>query len=89
MRWIDEVRDLGDSHVVALRVHAHGRGSGVPVEQSVWQAVKFRGLGGARGRSVGSSLRSLASSPSKDGKIWRAKEYPTRAEALGAVGLSE
>jgi ketosteroid isomerase-like protein len=25
----------------------------------------------------------------KDGKIWRAKEYSTRAEALEAVGLSE
>jgi ketosteroid isomerase-like protein len=39
---IDEVRDLGDSLVVALRVHGHGRGGGVPVDQSVWQVVKFR-----------------------------------------------
>ena len=39
---IDEVRDVGDSLVVALRVHGHGRGSGVPVEQRVWQVVKLR-----------------------------------------------
>jgi ketosteroid isomerase-like protein len=25
----------------------------------------------------------------KDDKVWRSKEYPTRAEALAAVGLSE
>jgi ketosteroid isomerase-like protein len=39
---IDEIRDLGDSLVVALRVHGHGRGSGVPVEQGIWQVVRFR-----------------------------------------------
>ncbi len=39
---IDEVRDLGDVLVVALRAHGHGRGSGVPVEQSIWQVVKLR-----------------------------------------------
>src|SRR3954454_3472065 len=34
---IDEVRDLDELLLVALRVHGHGRGSGVPVDQSVWQ----------------------------------------------------
>jgi SnoaL-like domain len=56
---IDEVRDLGDSLVVALRVHAHGRGSGVPVEQSVWQAVKFRGEKVLWWRSYGSQREAL------------------------------
>jgi ketosteroid isomerase-like protein len=39
---VDEERDLGDMLLVALRVHGHGRSSGVPVEQRVWQLVKFR-----------------------------------------------
>ena len=39
---IDDIRDLGDSLLVAVRVHGHGSGSGVPVEQSLWQVVKFR-----------------------------------------------
>jgi ketosteroid isomerase-like protein len=39
---IDEVRDFGDLLVAALRVRGHGRGSGVPVEQNIWQVVKLR-----------------------------------------------
>src|SRR5215217_4862920 len=34
---IEEVRDLGDELIVAMRVHGHGRESGVPVEQRIWQ----------------------------------------------------
>jgi hypothetical protein len=45
--------------VVSLRVHAHGRGSGVPVEQSVWQAVKFRSEKVLWWRSYGSETEAL------------------------------
>jgi ketosteroid isomerase-like protein len=56
---IGEVRDQGDLLVVALRVHAHGRGSGVPVDQSVWQVVKFRHEKVLWWRSYGSESEAL------------------------------
>jgi ketosteroid isomerase-like protein len=56
---IDEVRDRGDLIVVGLRVHAHGRDSGVPVDQSVWQVVKFRHEKVLWWRSYGSEREAL------------------------------
>jgi ketosteroid isomerase-like protein len=57
---IDKARDLGDVLVAALRVHGHGRGSGVPVDQSVWQVVKFRHEKVLWWRSYGSEREALA-----------------------------
>jgi ketosteroid isomerase-like protein len=37
-----EVRDFGDSVVIALRVRGHGVDSGAPVDEVVWQASKVR-----------------------------------------------
>jgi ketosteroid isomerase-like protein len=37
-----EVRDLGDSLIVAVRVRGHGIEAGVPFDQVVWQAIKLR-----------------------------------------------
>jgi ketosteroid isomerase-like protein len=56
---IDEVRDLGDVLFVALRVHGHGRSSGVPVEQSLWQVVKLRHGKLVWWRSYGSEREAL------------------------------
>jgi hypothetical protein len=56
---IDEVRDLEESLLVALRVHGHGRGSGVPVDQGVWQVVKFRHEKVLSWRSYGSEREAL------------------------------
>jgi ketosteroid isomerase-like protein len=42
-----EVRDLGDVTVAALRFRAHGAGSDLPVEETVWQAIRWR-----RGKAV-------------------------------------
>jgi ketosteroid isomerase-like protein len=56
---IDEVRDLDELLLVALRVHGHGRGSGVPVDQSVWQVVQFRHEKVLWWRSYGSEREAL------------------------------
>jgi ketosteroid isomerase-like protein len=56
---IDDVRDCGDSLFVALRVHGHGRGSGVPVEQRLWQVVRFRQEKLVWWRSYGSEDQAL------------------------------
>jgi ketosteroid isomerase-like protein len=37
-----EVRDFGDSVVIALRVRGHGADSGVPIDEVLWQASKVR-----------------------------------------------
>ena len=37
-----EVRDLGDLTVTALRTRGHGAGSDVPLDESVWQATRWR-----------------------------------------------
>jgi ketosteroid isomerase-like protein len=37
-----EVRDLGDSLIVAVRVRGHGAEGGTPFEQVLWQACKVR-----------------------------------------------
>jgi ketosteroid isomerase-like protein len=37
-----EVRDVGDSVVIALRVRGHGADSGAPIDEVVWQASKVR-----------------------------------------------
>ena len=36
------IRDLGDTVLVALRVHGLGAGSEVPIEQRSWQVVSLR-----------------------------------------------
>lgn len=37
-----DVRDLGDSLVVAVRVRGHGLEGGAPFEELLWQAVRLR-----------------------------------------------
>jgi ketosteroid isomerase-like protein len=37
-----EVRDFGDSVLIALRVRGHGADSGVPIDEVLWQASKVR-----------------------------------------------
>jgi ketosteroid isomerase-like protein len=44
---------------------------------------------GLRGSDKGVQERFARLITFKDGKIWRTKEYPSRTEALQAVGLSE
>jgi ketosteroid isomerase-like protein len=38
---IDEIRDLGDVTVAALRAVAHGAGSEVPLEDTIWQPARW------------------------------------------------
>jgi hypothetical protein len=38
---IDEIRDLGDVTVAALRAVARGAGSEVPLEDTIWQAGRW------------------------------------------------
>jgi ketosteroid isomerase-like protein len=40
---VDEVRDLGEVTLARIHLRGHGTGSDVPVEQPVWQVVKWRG----------------------------------------------
>src|SRR5215207_8513987 len=37
-----EVRDLGDLEIVRLRVRGHGVGSDTPIEEDIWQVIKWR-----------------------------------------------
>ena len=37
-----EVRDLGDVTVTAMRLRGHGAGSDIPLDQAVWQVVRWR-----------------------------------------------
>ena len=37
-----EVRDLGDVTVTAMRLRGHGSGSDIPLDQAVWQVVRWR-----------------------------------------------
>jgi len=39
---IDEVRDLGDVTFGRARLHGHGRGSDVPMEQAQWHVAEWR-----------------------------------------------
>jgi len=39
---IVEVRDLGEFTLGALRVRAHGRGSGTPFEDTIWWLGQWR-----------------------------------------------
>jgi ketosteroid isomerase-like protein len=38
----EEILDLGDRLLVTVQVRAHGSGSGVPVEERMFQLIKFR-----------------------------------------------
>ena len=37
-----EVRDLGDVTVTTTRLRAHGAGSDIPLDQTLWQVVRWR-----------------------------------------------
>jgi len=39
---IEDARDRGDLTIVRLRMHGHGAGSNVPMEQTVWQVAEWR-----------------------------------------------
>jgi ketosteroid isomerase-like protein len=39
---VGEVRDLGDVTLAAIRLLGHGRGSGVPIDQSLSQIIEWR-----------------------------------------------
>ena len=53
------VRDLGDSLIVAVRVRGHGVEGGAPFEQAVWQAVKLRDGKATWWRNFGSEAEAL------------------------------
>jgi hypothetical protein len=44
---VEEVRDLGDVTLAAIRLRGHGSGSGVPIDQSLSQAIEWR-----RGKAI-------------------------------------
>ena len=54
-----EVRDLGDSGIVALRVRARGLDSGVPFEETTWAAGEWRDGKMTRWRNFGSEAEAL------------------------------
>jgi ketosteroid isomerase-like protein len=37
-----EMRDFGDSMIVALRIHGHGLESNAPFDEPLWHAIKLR-----------------------------------------------
>ena len=54
-----ELRDLGDSGIVALRVRGHGLDSGVPFEETMWAAGEWRDGKMTRWRNFGSEAEAL------------------------------
>jgi ketosteroid isomerase-like protein len=54
-----EVRDLGDSLIVSVRVRGHGVEGGAPFEEAVWQAVKVRDGKATWWRNFGSEAEAL------------------------------
>ena len=64
---VEHARVVGEEAVVAkIRGAGRGVGSGIEVEMTTWQLVKF-----------------------DDGKVISMHPYPTEADAIQAVGLSE
>jgi SnoaL-like domain len=39
---VDEIRDLGEVTIAAMRAVAHGAGSDVPLEDTIWLACRWR-----------------------------------------------
>ena len=54
-----EVRDLGDTVIVTVRIRGHGVDSGVPFEETVWQASKLRHGKAKWWRNFGSEAEAL------------------------------
>jgi ketosteroid isomerase-like protein len=54
-----ELRDLGDSGIVALRVRGHGLDSGVPFEETMWAAGEWHDGKMTRWRNFGSEAEAL------------------------------
>ena len=54
-----EVRDLGDSGIVALRARGHGLDSGAPFEETIWAAGEWRDGKMTRWRNFGSEAEAL------------------------------
>ena len=54
-----ELRDLGDSGIVALRVRGHGLDSGVPFEETMWATGEWRDGKMTRWRNFGSEAEAL------------------------------
>jgi ketosteroid isomerase-like protein len=82
-RFLDGLSDLYSEYRVEADEIIEGADQVVTVER-----VAGRGLKGSNsGNWVQETLFRVWSF--KNGKIWRIREYPTRAEALEAAGLSE
>ena len=56
---VDEMRDLGDLTLAALRAHGHGSSSGVPVEQRLSQVIEWRRAKAVRLESFRSEAEAL------------------------------
>jgi ketosteroid isomerase-like protein len=56
---IVEVRDLGDSLIVAVRVRGHGVEGGAPIEEVWWQTIKVRDGKATWWRNFGSEAEAL------------------------------
>ena len=90
-RGIEQITQFFDSYsspysefeVEAEEILSAGNQAVVAVERLVGRGLK----GSDTGAWVQERFARLITF--KDGRIWRAKEYSTRAEALEAVGLSE
>ncbi len=55
----EEVRDLGDMTFARTRLRGHGKGSGVPMEQTQWHVAEWRHGTIARWRSFASEAEAL------------------------------
>jgi hypothetical protein len=54
-----EVRDLGDSLIVAVRVRGQGVEGGVPIDEVWWQTIKVRDGKARWWRNFGSEAEAL------------------------------
>jgi len=54
-----EVRDLGDLEIVRLRVRGHGVGSDTPIEEDIWQVIKWRNEKIVSSRNYGNEAEAL------------------------------
>ena len=54
-----DVRETGGFLILALRIRGHGAGSGVPVDEAVWQAVEVRDGKVTWARNFGSEAEAL------------------------------
>ena len=61
-----ELRDLGDSGIVALRVRGHGLDSGVPFEETMWATGEWRDGKMTRWRNFGSEAEALEAAGLED-----------------------